>query len=146
MNIVCKGSLLLGTACQSCVKCQAERGDLADQKELIAVLKDNLALYQSRDSHHLWRGACRHLWIMDPDHMTPCPICTAKSESLLTTAETDVLDMSSELWNAIVHLSDHHPADLAETARDIHNIQNRVMARVARRNLAWKRSVDAKAP
>jgi len=41
--------------------------------------------------------------------------------------------MTADLWNAIADLGGLHRCDLEETARDIHNIQNRIMARVAKR-------------
>ncbi|MBC7907039.1 MAG: hypothetical protein H7Y60_09880 [Rhodospirillaceae bacterium] len=49
----------------------------------------------------------------------------------LTTKEQRAIELTAQLWNVLVELGGHHPADMAETARDIHNIQNRVMARVA---------------
>jgi hypothetical protein len=53
----------------------------------------------------------------------------------LTAAEVEVLHLSADLFNAIHALGDHHPSDMEELTRDIHNIQNRVMARVAARSL-----------
>lgn len=51
----------------------------------------------------------------------------------LTNEELNVLRLSAELYNAISNLPDKHPADMSETDRDIHSIQNRVMARLAAR-------------
>lgn len=52
----------------------------------------------------------------------------------LTLQERQVLDLTAELWNAFAALPDKHPSDAAEMQRDIHDIQNRIMARAARRN------------
>lgn len=52
----------------------------------------------------------------------------------LTELEQAILQKSAELWNLFCTLPDKHPADSDETARDLHNIQNRVMARCAVRN------------
>jgi hypothetical protein len=42
-----------------------------------------------------------------------------------------VLDLTAQLWNAFLDLPDRHPSDAEEMAHDIHNIQHRVMARLA---------------
>ena len=49
----------------------------------------------------------------------------------MTPQEQKVLDLTVELWNAFLDLPDQHPHDAPETMRDLHNIQNRLMARVA---------------
>jgi hypothetical protein len=49
----------------------------------------------------------------------------------VTEAERALLDLTVQLWNAFLALPDRHPADAEEMQRDIHNIQHRVMARVA---------------
>ena len=51
----------------------------------------------------------------------------------LTQAERGIINLTAELWNATSALPDQHPCDLNELQRDIHNIQNRIMARLARR-------------
>ena len=51
----------------------------------------------------------------------------------MTDGELLVLRLTAELYNAIHALGDHHPSDMDELARDIHSIQARVMARLARR-------------
>ena len=48
--------------------------------------------------------------------------------------EENVLVLTARLWNAILELEEIHPADNEEHARDIHNIQNRIMARPHRRD------------
>lgn len=53
---------------------------------------------------------------------------------MLTKEELAILDMTADLWNAFLALANHHPADAGETALDIHRIQNRIMARGARRD------------
>jgi hypothetical protein len=40
-----------------------------------------------------------------------------------------VLKLTSELWGEILKLDIIHSSDNLETSRDIHNIQNRIMAR-----------------
>lgn len=54
---------------------------------------------------------------------------------MLTEQEKAVLTMTAELWNELVKLPAPHGFDGAEHMRDIHDIQNRIMARVARREL-----------
>lgn len=54
-------------------------------------------------------------------------------ETRLTPAEQNCINISAALWNAASQLPDQHPRDLSELQRDIHDIQNRVMARLARR-------------
>ena len=49
----------------------------------------------------------------------------------MTDDEKRVLELTALLWNAFIALPDRHPADAEEMQRDIHNIQHRVMARVA---------------
>ena len=51
----------------------------------------------------------------------------------LTDAEMAVLLLTAQLWNALCALGDHHPSDMEEHQRDIHDVQSRVMARLARR-------------
>lgn len=53
---------------------------------------------------------------------------------MLTKEELTILEMAADIWNAFLALSDRHPADAEEMALDIHRIQNRVMARSARRD------------
>lgn len=52
---------------------------------------------------------------------------------LLTAPELHCLKLSAELMNAITLLSVQHPSDIEETIRDIHDIQNRIMARLTAR-------------
>lgn len=47
----------------------------------------------------------------------------------MTQKEQAVLKITADLWNAILDLPVLHPSDMRETERDIHNIQNRIMAR-----------------
>ena len=47
----------------------------------------------------------------------------------LTDDEKECLYHTRELWNDLVNLKQIHPDDLNEYRRDIHNIQNRIMAR-----------------
>lgn len=54
---------------------------------------------------------------------------------MLSDDERAVLDMTAALWNALVNLPAPHEHDNAENMRDIHDIQNRIMARSARREL-----------
>jgi len=43
------------------------------------------------------------------------------------------MDLTVDLWNTIVSITDKHPADEQETARDIHDIQNRLFS-IAHKN------------
>ena len=50
----------------------------------------------------------------------------------LTEKEAKALDLTRQLWNAILEIeAEHslHPDDIHEHRRDIHNIQNRILAR-----------------
>jgi len=47
----------------------------------------------------------------------------------MTKEERAILELTRDLWNAIVALPWQHPSDLPDTCRDIHNIQNRIMSR-----------------
>lgn len=49
----------------------------------------------------------------------------------LTAQELAVLQMTAELFNALMALPDKHPSDADDFTRDIHAIQNRLMARLA---------------
>lgn len=51
----------------------------------------------------------------------------------LTKEEFEILELTAELYNKICALPDKHPSVVEETALDIHRIQHRVMARLARR-------------
>lgn len=55
------------------------------------------------------------------------------SSTALTDAEQAVMAATADLFNAFVALGDHHPADIEEMTRDIHDIQHRIMARLTRR-------------
>lgn len=58
------------------------------------------------------------------------------AELKMTASEMDLINRTADLYKALEELewkTPGHPEDLAEHARDIHNIQNRIMARVARR-------------
>lgn len=52
---------------------------------------------------------------------------------MMTDEEKRIFTLSAELWNALIALPKMHPCDNAEHMRDIHNIQNRLLARVAQR-------------
>lgn len=54
---------------------------------------------------------------------------------MLTEQEKAVLAMTAELWNELIKLPAPHGHDGAEHMRDIHDIQNRILARSARREL-----------
>lgn len=49
----------------------------------------------------------------------------------LTQQEKEALDLTNELWEKIIKLPVLHDMDNQETCRDIHNIQNRLLARSA---------------
>lgn len=49
----------------------------------------------------------------------------------LTPDEVAIIDALGEVANQISKLPVQHPLDLPETVRDIHDLQNRIMARVA---------------
>lgn len=49
----------------------------------------------------------------------------------MTDQERKIIKMTADLWNEFMALPVCHPMDREETARDIHNIQNRVYARKA---------------
>lgn len=51
----------------------------------------------------------------------------------MTEEEKRALALTGELWNAMLALPDKHPHESEEHMRDIHNIQNRLLARVAKR-------------
>lgn len=51
----------------------------------------------------------------------------------MTEEEKRILALTAELWNALISLPAPHGFDGAEHMRDIHDIQNRLLARVARR-------------
>ena len=52
--------------------------------------------------------------------------------------ETLILAQTVELWNAINALPEIHPDHLAEFRRDIHDIQNRLLARTVTITLCYK--------
>lgn len=52
----------------------------------------------------------------------------------LTDEEKAVLEKSAELWNAIIALTPMHASDNPEHMRDLHNIQNRLLARATKRD------------
>lgn len=54
---------------------------------------------------------------------------------MLTEEEKTILEMTAILWNALNDLPAQHDDDIHESRRDIHDIQNRVLARSARREL-----------
>lgn len=51
----------------------------------------------------------------------------------MTPEEIALLELTAKVWNLFLELPDRHPCDDEETARDLHNIQNRICARVAKR-------------
>lgn len=53
--------------------------------------------------------------------------------SNLTEKENEALRLTVQLWKALGELEDIHPDDIHENRRDIHNIQNRIMARPEQR-------------
>jgi hypothetical protein len=52
----------------------------------------------------------------------------------MTDQEKMIVGLLGTLWNMIVELPVIHPSDNEETSRDIHNIQNRIMARAEQIN------------
>ena len=53
---------------------------------------------------------------------------------MITKEEQEILDFTTFLWNKIIELPILHDSDNPETQRDIHNIQNRILARPQVRN------------
>ncbi len=53
----------------------------------------------------------------------------------LTEQELEALQIVGQAFNAVASLPQIHKADLSELVRDIHNIQNRILARPALRQL-----------
>ena len=53
----------------------------------------------------------------------------------ITEDERAILNIVADLWNAILALPVLHSEDEHEHRRDIHNIENRIMARAAMRIL-----------
>lgn len=49
--------------------------------------------------------------------------------SKLNKKEKEAIDCTVELWDSILKLEVIHPDDVDEFRRDIHNIQNRILAR-----------------
>ncbi len=54
----------------------------------------------------------------------------------MTDPERLVLDLIANVWNAIIALLITHPDDLLESRREIHSLQNRILARSALREYA----------
>jgi len=52
---------------------------------------------------------------------------------MMTDEEKRIFALTAELWNALIALPAPHRFDNAEHMRDIHDIQNRLLARVAQR-------------
>jgi hypothetical protein len=50
-----------------------------------------------------------------------------------TSKEQEALDLTGQLWNKIIELDVLHQMDNQEHCRDIHNIQNRIQARIYKR-------------
>jgi hypothetical protein len=48
----------------------------------------------------------------------------------LNAKEQEAIDLTVQLWNAIIELDVLHPMENQEHCRDIHNIQNRLQSRV----------------
>jgi hypothetical protein len=63
-------------------------------------------------------------------------------QAAFTAAEVEALDLSARLWNALVALPHLHNMDAAESARDVHNIQNRLLGRLAVRRVGEIRKGD----
>lgn len=62
----------------------------------------------------------------------------------LTKEEWAVLDLLAQAWNRFLELPSLHDMDATEMCRDIHSAQNRVAARVARRQMARERQEEEK--
>ena len=60
------------------------------------------------------------------------PLC-APAAVALTADEMAVLKLTASLWNVLVRLPDPHPSDAREYSLAVHAIQEKVMARLARR-------------
>jgi hypothetical protein len=54
---------------------------------------------------------------------------------LLTDEEGDVVNALAQAWNRFVELPVEHPDDLSEFRSGIHRLQEKVLARPARRQL-----------
>lgn len=79
---------------------------------------------------YLWKTDCGTI----PWHLV-CDLKAALDDEkpVLTVSELHCLKLAAELMNAITLLPVQHPSDLEETVRDIHDIQNRIMARLTTR-------------
>ena len=67
------------------------------------------------------------------DYRQDRSIPTPPQPEALTAAEFVAIDLSVALISALRELPVLHPRDLEESVRDIHNLQNRIMARAAQR-------------
>lgn len=58
----------------------------------------------------------------------------------MTDQERAALELTAELYKALLALPVDHPSDMAENVRNLHDIQNRLMARATYRAEcnAWK--------
>ena len=57
----------------------------------------------------------------------------AKTPRNLNEKEERALEITANLWACLNDLEELHPSDIVEACRDIHNIQNRIMARPIQR-------------
>lgn len=62
----------------------------------------------------------------------------------LTDGEKHALELTAALYNVMARFPKLHPADMDETVRDIHNIQNRIMARPQARLMATVKAMEPK--
>ena len=51
----------------------------------------------------------------------------------MTDDEHNALVLLAEAWNMFLRLDNHHPSDIPEFQQSLHRLQEKIMARVARR-------------
>jgi hypothetical protein len=59
---------------------------------------------------------------------------------MLTDQEMKIVNDLGNIWDEILKLPVYHTADNSEACRDIHNLQNRIMARDATRDHGWEKA------
>lgn len=57
---------------------------------------------------------------------------------MLTEQERAVMALTAQLYEALRNLPAQHSHDMSEYVRDIHDIQNRIMARPVARSLSFE--------
>jgi hypothetical protein len=107
---------------------------------------EDIELYQGRGSRRLLTLAdCRdafnllHIHRITEQPVLPAPTISATGETTQVSLEYGLVEDLANIWNTFLLLPVEHPDDNTEFRQGIHRLQEKILARLGRRNMRHSR-------